>query len=284
MGHWRESIVSLSIRLFTDDDIPSALDLCRTAGWNQLHQDWSRIIQHEPKGCFVAEFDDQLVGTVTTTRYGTDLAWIGMMLVHQEFRRRGIATDLINASLDYLGKQQVRCIKLDATPAGHGVYERIGFQSEWSFHRWTRDALPSNEKTEDDRGHHSESLTASHLNLDRMAFGDDRSLWLERLSRESYLCQRPDGFGMLRRGYLANYLGPLVAGNNDVAREIVAELLDQSAGTVFWDVPQMNRDATEIASSLGFQTVRDLTRMWTGSELNAPAIKLQYALSDPGTG
>jgi hypothetical protein len=164
------------------------------------------------------------------------------------------------------------------------VYERIGFQSEWSFHRWTRDALPSNEKTEDDRGHRSESLTASHLNLDRMAFGDDRSLWLERLSRESYLCQRPDGFGMLRRGYLANYLGPLVAGNNDVAREIVAELLDQSAGTVFWDVPQTNRDATEIASSLGFQPVRDLTRMWTGSELNAPAIKLQYALSDPGTG
>jgi GNAT superfamily N-acetyltransferase len=279
--------VSLSIRPFNSDDIPSALELCRTAGWNQLRADWSRIIDYEPDGCFVAEIDDQLVGTVTSTRYGTDLAWIGMMLVHEDFRRRGIASDLINKSLDYLRQQQVRCIKLDATPAGKGVYERLGFQSEWTFNRWIRDAAAVDAKTKDGLAGRSESvdpLTSAHLELDRMAFGAERSGWLDRLAQGSYLCSRSDGFGMMRRGYLADYLGPLVAGNGDVAREIISELLEQSDATLFWDVPQANRDAADIAQSLGFQPVRDLTRMWTGSELNAPAVNLQYALSDPGTG
>jgi GNAT superfamily N-acetyltransferase len=280
-------VVSLSIRPFTSDDIPAALDLCRTAGWNQLHADWSRIIDCEPDGCFVAEIDHQLVGTVTTTRYGTDLAWIGMMLVHEDYRRRGIASDLINKSLEYLRQQQVRCIKLDATPTGKDVYERLGFQCEWSFHRWIRDAAVIDARTEGDLAGRSESvdpLTSAHLELDRIAFGAERSGWLERLARGSYVCSHPDGFGMIRRGYLADYLGPLVAGNGDVARKIVTELLEQSAATLFWDVPQANQDAADIAKSLGFQPVRDLTRMWTGSELNAPAVNLQYALSDPGTG
>jgi len=280
-------VVSLSIRPFNSDDIPAALELCRAAGWNQLHADWSRIIDYEPDGCFVAEIDHQLVGTVTSTRYGTDLAWIGMMLVHEDFRRRGIATDLINKSLDYLRQQQVRCIKLDATPAGKGIYERLGFQSEWSFHRWIRDAAVIDASPEGDLTGRSESvdpLTSAHLELDRIAFGAERSGWLERLALGSYVYSRPDGFGMMRRGYLADYLGPLVAGNGDVARKIVTELLEQSAATLFWDVPQANQDAADIAKSLGFQPVRDLTRMWTGSELNAPSLKLQYALSDPGTG
>ncbi len=61
------------------------------------------------------------------------------MLVHEDFRRRGIATELMNAGLDYLGKHNVGCIKLDATPAGQPVYERLGFDAQWSFRRWVRD-------------------------------------------------------------------------------------------------------------------------------------------------
>ena len=92
-------MVSPAIRPFTRDDIAPALQLCRSAGWNQLHADWSRLIEYQPNGCFVAELDGRLVGTVTTTSYGTELAWIGMMLVHPEYRRRGIGTELMNAAM-----------------------------------------------------------------------------------------------------------------------------------------------------------------------------------------
>ena len=94
--------MSFTIRQFTDHDVTAALDLCRSAGWNQLAGDWSRLIQYEPGGCWVAEVGQRLVGTVTTTRYGQDLAWIGMMLVDPDFRRRGIAMELIRTGIQYL--------------------------------------------------------------------------------------------------------------------------------------------------------------------------------------
>jgi hypothetical protein len=225
--------------------------------------------------------DGRLVGTITTTRYGTELAWIGMMLIQEAFRRRGIATELMQTALGYLRDQRVECIKLDATPAGQGVYQRLGFQYEWSFHRWARESAS---------GHSSgpidvfNSLSTSHIELDRAAFGADRSDWLERIGQSSWVCQRPGGFGMLRRGHLASYLGPLVAQNLEVARDIAKELLDRSAAKTFWDVPGLNQDAADLAEGLGFKPVRDLTRMWTGSKLITPALDLQFALSDPGTG
>ncbi len=89
---------------------------------------------------------------------------------------------------------------------------------------------------------------------------------------------------MLRPGYLASYLGPVVAENRNVARDIIVELLNQSAAKTFWDPPNPNRDAIELAESLGFQPIRDLTRMWIGSEPVVPDMNLQYAFSDPGTG
>ena len=92
---------------------------------------------------FVALMDDDLVGTITTTSYGTELAWIGMMLVHPDFRRRGIATALMKAGLDYLRGGGVRCMKLDATPAGQPVYEKLGFQPEWSIERGIEQVLHS---------------------------------------------------------------------------------------------------------------------------------------------
>lgn len=270
------------IRLLTPRDIPMALDLCRSAGWNQLQGDWARLIDHEPEGCFAATLHDQLVGTITTTRYGTDLAWIGMMLVHEDYRRRGIATDLMNAGLEYLHQHNVRCIKLDATPAGQPVYERLGFRAEWSFRRWVRgDTSPEAIVPNTDDGC---LLSQSHLELDRVAFAANRSRLLQSLIAETRCHMLEDGFGMLRMGHLAQYLGPVVADNADTARELVLDLLPHVPAKVFWDPPDVNPYATDLATSLGFEPIRDLTRMSIGSTSVDPLVHLQYALVDPGTG
>ena len=85
------------------------------AGWNQTEKDWQRLLALDSNGCFAAVKDGRLVGTTTTTRYGSDLAWIGMVLVDAQERRQGIATQLMNVAMDYL-KDKVATVKLDATP------------------------------------------------------------------------------------------------------------------------------------------------------------------------
>ena len=308
--------MTTSLRRATIADIPAALRLCRTAGWNQLEQDWVRLLEYEPEGCFVAEVDARLVGTVTTTCYGTQLAWIGMMLVDPDFRRRGIATSLMHRSFEYLANRGIRCIKLDATPEGRHVYERLGFTAEWSMRRWMREGSAAEDQTAGDaderlRGEPSQgpnpsnapSLLEPYLGLDRRAFGVDRGDWLLRLldgstvrfhSRETEVViedegapaaqPQPGAIGMLRRGFLASYLGPLIVAQLPSAAHVVQDLLRCTSDPVFWDIPDPNHQGVALAEQLNFHSIRHLTRMWKGSHCVRSDLECLFALADPSTG
>ena len=261
-----------------ESDIEFGLNLGQMAGWNQLFADWKRFRDYQPDGCFLATINDRAVGTITSTCYGTDLAWIGMMLVHPEFRRRGIATALMTHVIRWLQDSGVRCIKLDATPAGAKVYEQLGFQSEWDFHRHQLQKTPA-----DKSAITSETMIHGSL-VDREAFGVDRSRLLETFSRDSSVIGDADGFGMIRPGRLASYLGPVVCQSEEVATSLIDSLLAPVTGMVFWDVPGPNSSAKSIALQLGFTQARQLTRMWQGENLVSGRVDWQYALASPATG
>ena len=61
-------MAKISLRRMTDGDLPAADELRRLAGWNQRPEDWRRLFWLEPRGCFVAVENGEVVGTVTTTR------------------------------------------------------------------------------------------------------------------------------------------------------------------------------------------------------------------------
>ncbi len=268
------------IRALVEEDIAGADRLRQQARWNQRPSDWLRLLRYQPKGCFVAESGGDIVGTVTTTSYERELGWIGMMLVDPNFQRRGIATALMTEALKFLDGTGIRCIKLDATPVGQHVYQRLGFETEWTFHRWTRTAR----RVAKPRAVNGSPIAFESDDLDLAAFGVCRQRYLDLLRPEARLVADNDGFGMLRSGQNADYLGPVTAESPEAASRIVSKLLPQTENEVYWDIPGPNVAAAKLARSLGFEPARDLTRMWTGSKLLQPDISLQYALADPGTG
>src|SRR5579871_2533909 len=105
-------------RLLHSNDLPGAMRLQSAAGWNQTEQDWQRVLDLAPDGCFGIDVDGALAATTTAVCYGEELAWIGMVLTLPEFRRRGLARQLLEHALAYLQDRRVRCIKLDATDMG----------------------------------------------------------------------------------------------------------------------------------------------------------------------
>ncbi len=270
-----------ALEILTTGHVDSALQLCREAGWNQLRADWLRLLRHEPDGCFAAIRDGQLVGTLTTTCYGEDLAWIGMMLVHPDHRRQGIALSLMRHGIDYLRTKRVRCIKLDATPAGAHVYRKLGFEEEWTFHRWCREGTNAPPRAESNA---CPNLSEAVLELDRRGFGADRGDYLRRLGQDSQVCVTPTGFGMARPGFLATYLGPVCAATVGEAETIIGKLCAAPVDRMFWDIPETNREVARLADSFGFVPGRQLTRMRLGRELSPPDLKLQFALAGPATG
>ena len=268
---------SIEIRPLTLGDLDFAQEVRELAGWNQTIRDWERLLDHEPGGCFLASVDGAAAGTATTTAYGREVGWIGMVLVHPDFRRRGVATRLLGTCIDYLDTR-VRCLKLDATPDGRRVYEKLGFVVDSGLARWEgRSVAATGEPTL-----HGNDLP--YL-LDREAFGADRSAFLRRLSRDSRIFLTQGGYALLRPGSRAHYLGPTVAGSAECGRRLIRSALASIPGEpVFWDIPDDNTAATTFARELGFARQRPLLRMHRGVPAFAGNPTLQWAIGGPETG
>ncbi len=129
------------------------------------------------------------------------------MLVDPGVRRQGIGRALMEQVIRSLRADNIRTIKLDATPLGRPLYEQLGFVAQYDFQRWQRPAQASRDITL--TGSSLEDLPALRV-LDRQAFGVDRWAWVVKLAAGSCCLVDADGYGMLRRGRVADYLGPLL--------------------------------------------------------------------------
>lgn len=274
------------LRPLTRSDLDFAHGLSRLAGWNQTPRDWERFLSLGPEGCFLAEKDGQPAGTATTTSYGSALAWIGMVLVHPDFRRQGIGTTLLEGAIHHLREEKgIACVRLDATPEGRPLYEGLGFRAEWGLRRWVREATgelfhPETQATGE--------LSEIHLALDRAVFGADRKELLQSLAVGSIRSHfSADGsFGFCREGERASYLGPVTAASTESGLELARELVNAAPTDrpLFWDLPDPNTEATALAERLGFQPARVLTRMWLG-EAALPCDPMRmFGIAEPGLG
>ena len=165
------------IRRMMRADIPAAMRFKEEAGWNQTEQDWENLLALEPEGCWVYEARQTpraartLAGSTTIVCYGRDLAWIGMVLVTPEFRRQGIARQLMEQALRFADGRGVARIALDATAMGQPLYRQLGFEDDTPIERWEGTAPVTDDDGED--GERPRAAGDAHLeqiaDLDRLA-------------------------------------------------------------------------------------------------------------------
>jgi predicted N-acetyltransferase YhbS len=282
-------MMQIEVRLLRESDIPAALRLKELAQWNQTENDWLRLLRLEPNGCFCATIDGDVAATTTTTTYGHELAWIGMVLVDPKQRQLGIATKLMHVAIDYLSTAGVTTIKLDATPAGHSVYENLGFKDESLIERWEGIAGTGVIGCSTlDISARQEALT-----LDRYAFGANRSKLIEMLIEDSCVTPvvamatdwRLTGYALARNGTAAVYLGPLIATDANAATVLLDGLLTQMPGQrVYIDLNTNFGGGREILAARGLVKQRDLIRMSYGKGSEAGSSPSVFAIAGPEVG
>jgi len=283
--------MNFTLRCLCPGDLRTADQLRADLGWNQTILDWQRLLALSPEGCVVAEQNGRIVGTCTTVSYGNALAWIGMMMVDPAVRGQGIGDSLLRGCVDHLRRHGIRCIKLDATPMGKPLYARIGFVPEWTLTRWEHYGSPLILEPVPDRVHPpAEEHWPAILALDTRVFGVSRGPLLRSLATNSRRVLVYEsggsigGFGMLRNGARASYLGPIVA-EPGMGELLVRSLLSGHGDQpIFWDIPDLNKPASNLARQLGFSFLRPLTRMYLDTNLIASDPFGQWAIADPATG
>ena len=246
------------LRTLTAADLYSALGLSAVAGWNQTEADWNRLLKLDSTACFCIECDGSVVATTTLVSYADEMAWLGMVLTHPEYRKRGFARRLVECALESADSRNIPSIKLDATEQGLALYRSLGFREEQAIERWSGVGRPSQAVSP------SGLLSPAHLRLDREAFGANRYRLLDSLSKTAFV--QPEAFAMSRIGSRAAQLGPCISTSAASAQRLLANCLSTHPGDWYWDLLPSNSDAVKIAREFHFKPVRRLIRMVRGED------------------
>jgi GNAT superfamily N-acetyltransferase len=275
------------------DDLAQAVTLSASVGWNQVEADW-RLFLDLGHAVGVDDDEGRLAATAATLPSGPGLAWISMVIVREDRRRRGIATALLKRCADEISASG-RVPGLDATPAGREVYLRLGFQDSWTLARWRRVGVAPIAPAESSSALRVRPIEgrdrAAVLRLDAPAFGADRSPLLARLLERSSAFAAvaedesgPRGFVLGRDGRATTHLGPLVAESEDVARALARHALGRITGSVTVDAADAAAGFTDWLAASGFGRERPFTRMYRGRSEPFGAPGLTFAVAGPELG
>src|ERR1700754_1293076 len=203
------------------EDAMAGLVLSTEARWNQNEDDWRFFLS---KGVVIGVRDDagRLIATAALLPYSAGNAWISMVLVTESFRRRGIATRLVDSCLD-TARQMGLTSWLDATPAGATVYGPLGFAPTLELRRLrlensvSKAAAQSLETCE----------PAAFVARDAHAMGFSRdALLAEFIGRPgSRLVKKAGAMALIRDGRTARHIAPLFANTAEEALALVQAIV-----------------------------------------------------------
>jgi GNAT superfamily N-acetyltransferase len=277
---------------------PAELDdvgaLVREARWNQLAADW-RVFLALGRVYALVTAEGRIVATTATLPYGGRCAWISMVLVAGEYRRQGLATQLMRRAMDELSAAGLVPV-LDATPDGRAVYRRLGFTDSWGFARLIRRerqaaaapfGVPAGVTIRPVTDADWPALCA----YDAAAFGAERAAVLARLRGRLPAAElvaeragRVAGFLLGRDGMLAGHLCPLIADDDAIACALVAHALDALDGPLFIDLADDKAAVRSFLETRGFAAVRPFTRMLYGTRARFDDAARTFAVIGPEFG
>lgn len=280
------------LRPMQAEDIPSGMRLKNAAGWNQLEQDWKLFLDSSVDGSMVAEYQQKVIGTVTTVNYSGRFSWIGMVLVDPEIRRMGIGTTLLKEAI--VKAKDKGTIRLDATPKGKMLYDTLGFKDEYGIHRfeikdYITNLFPAKKQ---DCSKISDTDLPAIVKFDQSIFGATRAGILNSLYGMGGVYAWIHGSGNNIKGYCfgrpgSNFeqIGPIIAMNEEIAFSLLCYAIEKCKGRpVIIDIPDDQKTFQKSVTDLGFTIQRPFIRMFLGKHPYPGKPELQFAIAGPEIG
>ncbi|MFZ3047203.1 MAG: GNAT family N-acetyltransferase [Desulfatirhabdiaceae bacterium] len=257
------------IRTMTRYELDIAVEWAAKEGWNPGRYDADCFYTADSNGFLIGLLNGDPVATISAVRYGNSFGFIGFYIVRPKYRGKGYGLRIWNAALQYL---RGRNIGLDGVIAQQDNYRKSGFQLAYRNIRYegvgggdvskNPNIVPLSDVPFEDV-----------VNYDRPFFPDNRKHFLQCwLSRKD-----SSALGIMENGVLAGYgrirvcrtgykIGPLFADNRYLAESLFMALkatIKQNE-PIYFDPPEVNRPAVELAERHGMKAVFETARMYTG--------------------
>jgi GNAT superfamily N-acetyltransferase len=259
------------------DDATAGLALSTEARWNQNEADWRFFLTNGI--VFGVRDGTHLVATAALLPYSGGNAWISMVLVTERWRRRGIATRLVDACLE-AARQRGLTTWLDATPAGATVYGPLGFTPTLQLRR-LRLEHPAREA--------SATLATSDIDTfkarDRRAMGFERNALLAEFGARSgsRILSHGNTMALVRDGRAARHIGPLFADSAEEALGLVDAISRTERGPILIDAIASQESFIAGLTGAGWNIERPFQRMRFG-RATTQSEELPFAVAGPEFG
>jgi predicted GNAT family N-acyltransferase len=251
--------LNFELTLFTSTDIQGLVELSASVGWDyDAHEIETimaagRIVGHKNR-------EGKIVSSAAIIPYDTNVASIGMVIVHEQCRGFGLGRIVTQACIDSVSEDTA--IMLVATKEGEPLYQKMGFTTVEHVHKYLTDKFVETTREANCFGTINEFQKQDFeqlVKLDAAAFGDSRSVFLRKRIQQSQRCvvvknqhNQMIGYGLTIAGPIYLLLGPIVAPDKEVAHYIINELAKGYQGKLRIDCPSVHKELSPILQQSGF--------------------------------
>ncbi|MED3954675.1 GNAT family N-acetyltransferase [Priestia aryabhattai] len=243
-------------------DIPGLIALSVSIGWD-YDKDEINTVMSSGKVYGHKTKEGKIVSSAAIIPYGSSLASIGMVIVHQDYRGKGLGRKVTQKCLDSVSGDTM--VMLIATDEGKSMYESMGFSSKDSVHKYLCDnylSMKSNDALNVEIISMRKEDLSQVVKIDKDAFGEERRTFLiNRINqaKESLVIKSPDGniigYGLSILGPINLILGPIVAPDHHTASLLIDKLANNHQGKLRIDIPLGNEDFIFHIKKCGFVKV-----------------------------
>ncbi|WP_419999722.1 GNAT family N-acetyltransferase [Streptomyces boninensis] len=251
----------LPVRRLATAELAAVQDLAYGRDWYYPDRTWRLLFDvGELHGVFAP--GGELLSVGALTRFGAELAAIGMVMTDPGCEGRGLSRRVMERLVERAGSGQVT---LYATSAGRPLYEKLGFAATGANTMYV--GHPT-DVTASGRSRPAEPADLPGiLELDARAMGVDRSQLLVRLFdyAEQLRVIESEGrliaYGGAWRGSDKLVIGPLIATGNAEALALVDDIAATSRGAFRLEAHGDRPHLAEWATGHGLRPQADITPM-----------------------
>jgi GNAT superfamily N-acetyltransferase len=255
-------INKLQFGLITYNDLDEIRDL-QPDGWSDIASEFEYYIERAFCYPVKAKLNDKIVGTGASIVFGKT-CWLAHIIVHKDFRRRGIGYRIVEELLKNNINQSVETYLLIATELGQPVYSKAGFRivSEYAYLKrnkpWIESPVSQNIVP------YTTEYCSTIVELDRKISGEDREILLSEFLGNSIVYIENNEV----KGYYIPDLGEglIFADNEDAGIELMKI---KYSGVDKAVLPSDNHAGIAFLKQNGFEEA-DIkgTRMILGNDIN----------------
>jgi hypothetical protein len=268
----RINLEEIDIQKITKNELGTLMSWASNEGWNPGIYDVDVFWNTDPDGFYGCFVNNELIAGGAIISYYGAFGFMGLFIVHSQYRSNGIGNKLWQARKNLLKSRlnENASIGMDGVLAMQAFYQKGGFEIAFRDERFElagKVHICSDNVTDIDNADFDDIV-----NFDIQFFGFQRKLFLKQwlfMPKSKAVKYKIDneikGYAVIRKAEKGYKIGPLFAHNNTIAEELLKSCLSHAAEhAVFLDIPVINENAVNLVNKYDGKYIFECARMYHG--------------------